>query len=93
MPKWRARQVTVSPCFITPLVTPPIARSPDALIEAVCASTDSERSKHSPAGAAITVSSRMEGTSSSHHRRANAGEAAQSGRPDAAATTSGCSRR
>jgi hypothetical protein len=26
--------VTVSPSFITPLVTPPIARSPDSLVEA-----------------------------------------------------------
>ena len=30
MPKWRARQVTVSPSFITPLVTPPIVIAPSA---------------------------------------------------------------
>jgi hypothetical protein len=60
--KWRARQVTVSPSFMTPLVTLPSARSPDALIEAVWASTDSDRSKQSATGATITVSSRREGT-------------------------------
>jgi hypothetical protein len=45
MPKWRARQVTVSPSFMTPLVTPPTARSPDLRIEAAWASTDSEQAE------------------------------------------------
>jgi len=42
IPKWRARQVTVSPSFIIPLVTPPIARSPDALIEVALPATPSQ---------------------------------------------------
>jgi len=62
MPKWRARQVTVSPGFITPRATPPIACPPDARIEAAWAPSDSERSKQSPIGAAITVPSRIERT-------------------------------
>jgi hypothetical protein len=37
IPKWRARQVTVSPSFIAPLVTPAIARSPDPAMESMCA--------------------------------------------------------
>jgi hypothetical protein len=54
---------------MTPLVTPPTARSPDDFIEAVWASTDSDRSKQSLAGAAITVSSLMEPTASVKHAR------------------------
>jgi len=44
-PKWRARQVTVSPSPIVPVVTPEIARPPGPIIDAVWASTDSDRSK------------------------------------------------
>ncbi len=58
-----AERGTVSPGPMTPLVTPLTAYSPDALIEAVWASTDSESSKQSPIGAAITVSSRITRTS------------------------------
>jgi hypothetical protein len=47
---------------VTPLVTPAIARSPDAAIESVWASTDNKRSKQSAAVAAITVSRRKEPT-------------------------------
>jgi len=61
-PKCLARQVTASPSPMIPLVTPPTARSPDALIEAVWASTDSDRLKQSLAGAAINVSRRMKPT-------------------------------
>jgi hypothetical protein len=43
MPKRRACQVTVSPGFMIPLVTPPIVRSPDLRIEAAWASTDGDR--------------------------------------------------
>jgi hypothetical protein len=72
MRKWRGQfrltevagtQVTVSPGFIAPLVTPAIARSPDPAMESVCASTDSDKSKQSVAGAVIAVSSRMRRTS------------------------------
>jgi hypothetical protein len=45
---------------MTPLVTPPIACSPDARIEAAWASTDNDRPKQSPIEAAITVSRRIE---------------------------------
>src|ERR1700733_14176467 len=47
---------------MTPLVTPPTARSPAPLIEAVWASTGKDRVKHSPIGAAITICSRKEYT-------------------------------
>src|SRR5258708_19149786 len=74
VPKGRAREVTVSPSLITPLVTAPIARSPDAVIEAAWASADSARAKQSPTGAAITVSSRREGTSSVKRAEEGSGE-------------------
>jgi hypothetical protein len=54
---------------MTPLVTPPIACSFDARIEAACASTDSDRSKQSPIGAAIKVFRRIKRMWSVNSRR------------------------
>jgi hypothetical protein len=45
-----------------PFVTPATARSDDVLIDATCASTDSDRSKHAFTDAAMSVSRRNVGT-------------------------------
>jgi hypothetical protein len=62
MPKCRARQVTVSPSAMSPLVTPAIARSADGPIEAACASTDNDSSKHAVTEALMIVSRRIDDT-------------------------------
>jgi len=61
-PKWRARQVTVSPGPMTPDVTPATARSPERRIDAVCASTDRLSAKHASGAAGISVVSTIVGT-------------------------------
>src|SRR5690606_12312467 len=59
-PKRRARHVTSSPRPIRPDVTPPTARSPDALMDATWTSTDSDSSKtlRGSARTAVTTSIR-----------------------------------
>src|SRR5258707_5442631 len=61
MPKCTASQVTVSPSFITPEVTPAIGRSSVYATERRCTSTLSDRSKHRSGEASMDVSSRMIG--------------------------------
>ena len=54
-PKCRARHVTVSPSPITPVVTPPIARSPDTAMDSTCALMSSAAENTAERGAAIAV--------------------------------------
>ena len=52
-------QVTSSPRLSRPVVTPAIARSPVAVVDATCASTFRAKSKQTAGGAAMSVSIRM----------------------------------
>src|SRR6266511_2383590 len=63
-PKCTASQVTSSPAFKRPVVTPPTARSCVLAVDCVWTSTSRIRSKHLSIGAAIDVSRRMTGTAS-----------------------------
>jgi hypothetical protein len=55
-PKCRARHVTVSPRRMVPVVTPAVGRSDDSIMDAACASTDRDSSKHASGAAAMSVS-------------------------------------
>src|SRR6516164_1310729 len=66
MPKCMASQVTVSPNFMTPEVTPATGRSCVCATERRCKSTLSERSKQRSIGALMDVSNRIKAMLYSH---------------------------
>ena len=61
-PKWRASQVTSSSLPMRPDVTPETARSREAVMDSRWRSMLRDRSKHTPTGAAMSVTRRSRPT-------------------------------